>query len=118
MAYKGWIGVDFDGTIAVYHGWKGKYELGDPIPAMVERVKRWIKHGYEVKIFTARISDGTPHEKAMVKVAIQEWCREHIGYSLDVTNIKDFNMIELYDDRAVQVEANTGKLIGSSSRGL
>ena len=21
--FKGWIGVDFDGTLAEYHGWKG-----------------------------------------------------------------------------------------------
>jgi hypothetical protein len=30
--------------------------------------------------------------------------------------MKDFGMIELYDDRAVQVEINTGRLMGQSTR--
>jgi hypothetical protein len=37
---------------------------------------------------------------------------------LPITNCKDFAMVELYDDRCVQVEANTGRLIGQSTRGL
>ena len=37
MTYSGWIGVDFDGTLATYNGWNdGK--LGEPIPLMVDRV--------------------------------------------------------------------------------
>jgi len=36
-----WIGVDLDGTLAVYDGWRGPEHIGPPVPAMVERVKRW-----------------------------------------------------------------------------
>ena len=36
---SGWIGVDLDGTLAEYHGWKGSEHIGPPIPLMVERVK-------------------------------------------------------------------------------
>ena len=38
-----WIGVDLDGTLAEWDGWKGHEHIGPPIPAMLERVKRWIK---------------------------------------------------------------------------
>lgn len=33
----------------------------------------------------------------------------HIGRVLPITNIKDYQMIELWDDRAVQVIPNTGQ---------
>ncbi len=32
MSNSGWIGVDFDGTLATYDGWKGPSVLGEPIP--------------------------------------------------------------------------------------
>jgi hypothetical protein len=86
---------------------------------MVERVKRWLSEGKTVKIFTARISN-LPSDQvtADTVAAIRHWCFKHIGQVLDVTNIKDMHMVELYDDRAVQVEENTGKIIGYSRRGL
>ena len=112
----GWIGVDLDGTLAEYDGWKGPLHIGAPVPAMVERVKHWLAFGAIVKIFTARVySDGSPTRDAEVmgaRAAIERWCVEHLGFSLPVTNVKDFGMITLYDDRCVQVELNTGRLIG------
>ncbi len=36
---KPWIGVDFDGTIAVYDKWRGADNVGAPITKMVERVE-------------------------------------------------------------------------------
>lgn len=103
----GWIGVDLDGTLAYYDGWKGVNHIGDPIPAMLERVKRWIDQGRTVKIMTARICEGS--EK--VRNAIEIWCLRHIGHKLEVTNCKDYDMIELWDDRAICVEKNTGRII-------
>lgn len=50
--------------------------------------------------------------------AIKRWTEEHIGVRLPVTNVKDYAMIELWDDRAVQVVANTGHPVGESTRGL
>lgn len=41
-----------------------------------------------------------------------------IGRELPVTATKDFAMIELWDDRAVQVRMNTGEVVGHSTRGL
>lgn len=98
-----WIGVDLDGTLAEYPGWKGPEHIGAPIPLMLKRVKAWLAQGKRVKIFTARV-----HECPEAEAAIQKWCAKHIGEVLEVTNRKDMKMMELWDDRAVQVVHNTG----------
>lgn len=107
-----WIGVDLDGTLAHYDGWHGVDIIGEPIAPMVERVRAWLAQGKRVKIFTARMhGHGMPligGGVEDVQTPIEEWCRKHIGQALEVTNVKDFGMIELWDDRAVQVESNTG----------
>ncbi len=109
MSGKGWIGVDLDGTLAKYDGWKGPAHIGDPIPAMVERVQRWLAEGKTVKVMTARVSTDDRHELADVHLAIQAWTRKHIGTELEATCVKDYAMVELWDDRAVGVEPNTGR---------
>lgn len=115
----GWIGVDLDGTLAFYDGWHGPTHIGKPIPAMADRVRAWLNNGITVKIFTARAYEGNTYERFLEAQnaieAIQEWTLTHFGQKLDVTNAKDFGMVELWDDRAVQVECNTGKRIGASS---
>lgn len=114
MAKQGWIGVDLDGTLAEYHGWKGELHIGEPIPLMVNRIKQWLADGHEVKIFTARCaeaetnSDGSKHDVEAVCKAIGDYTEKHVGQRLEVTNKKDFAVIELWDDRAVQVIPNTG----------
>ena len=75
---------------------------------MVARVKRWLDEGEEVCIFTARVAEEDPVARKEIVNAIERWCVEHIGRVLPVTNVKDFHMIELWDDRAVQVIPNTG----------
>lgn len=108
MSTTGWIGVDLDGTLAHYDGWKGLEHVGAPVPAMLERVKYWLKTGKDVRIFTARVCrEGQEREDA--EFHIQKWLIQHVGRELVVTNVKDFGMVELWDDRAVQVEANTGR---------
>lgn len=114
---SGWIGVDFDGTLAEYHGWNGG-KLGEPIPAMLDRVKRWISEGREVRIVTARVgatgfTSGFGHIDSHQfaddqRLKIAEWCRKHIGQALPITASKDFKMLELWDDRAVRVHQNSG----------
>lgn len=113
MDNKGWIGVDLDGTLAHHEEFSGLDTIGAPIPLMVRRVKRWLVEGRDVRIFTARISGPGWYEALL---PIQAWCEEHIGQRLPVTCSKDFAMIELWDDRVVQVEANTGKVMGDGSR--
>lgn len=115
MNTKGWIGVDLDGTLAEYDHWRGERHIGNPVPKMVDRVRIWLTQGkYDVRIFTARVSDGDPE---VIKV-IQDWTEKHLGVRLPVTNVKDYAMVELWDDRAVQVIPNTGEPVGKSTRGL
>lgn len=112
-----WIGVDLDGTLAHYEGWKGPGEIGEPIPEMVERVKRWLDEGKKVKIFTARGTEPNPVSVLTARLAIERWCLRHLGEKLEVTASKDLNMIELWDDRAVQVMHNEGVPVpGQTSR--
>lgn len=101
---RSWIGVDLDGTLARYSGWRGLEHVGKPVPVMLARVKHWLEEGYTVKIFTARAAEG---EKGIAPV--KKWLADNGLPDLDVTNQKDFAMIELWDDRAVQVVANTGR---------
>lgn len=115
MAARGWIAVDLDGTLAKYDGWKGPEEIGEPVPAMVERVQRWLAEGKDVRVFTARVYDNGSMERRSevlrTRMAITKWCQQHIGCALQITNEKDFNMVELWDDRCVAVETNTGRVL-------
>jgi hypothetical protein len=111
---RGWVGVDLDGTLAHYDGWKSPTHIGEPVPAMVTLVKKLIAEGWEVRIFTARVSTPDHGELVAVRQAIERWTREHIGRALQATCCKDFAMVTLYDDRAIQVEPNTGRLIGDA----
>src|SRR5882724_3602942 len=111
MSKKGWIGVDLDGTLAHYDGWVDELHIGEPISLMAERVKQWLADDIEVRIFTARVHPGgrSGLNVADVTVLIQNWTMKHFGQHLQVTNLKDFGMYELWDDRAVQVIKNTGE---------
>lgn len=120
-SHPGWIGVDFDGTLVEYTKWKGPTSVGSPVKPMIERVMRWLEAGQEVRIFTARVYS-TPgdskrqSEAAQALIAIQRWSFLVFGRVLPVTCVKDFDMIELWDDRAVQVERNTGRRVDGSDK--
>ena len=117
------IAVDLDGCLATYHGWKNG-EIGDPVPAMLDRVKDWISRGYHVCIFTARVgvapglrsiesnSEASEDFCTEQKRLIEAWCLEHLGVVLPVTATKTFDIVEIWDDRAVAVEPNTGRILG------
>ena len=103
-----WIGVDLDGTLAHYDHWRGEDHIGAPVPAMLQRVKDWISQDIEVKIFTARVCNKDGRDVEHSARLIADWCEKHIGHRLEVTCQKDFGMIQLWDDRCVQVVPNTG----------
>lgn len=107
MAHYGgspWIGVDLDGTLA-----KDGFDadnpdrIGEPVGPMMERLRQWLSEGKSVKIFTARAS--VPRQVALVK----QWLKEQKLPDLEVTNAKDFKMVELWDDRAIRVDRNSGE---------
>lgn len=105
MKKGGWIGVDLDGTLAFYDHWRGAENIGDPIPAMLKRVRGWLEQGETVKILTARAADEEQ------KKYVREWLDNLNLQDIEITDKKDFSMIELWDDRCVTVEKNTGKIL-------
>lgn len=107
--YKPWIGVDLDRTLAFYDGFVHELHIGDPVPEMVEKVKKALSEGKKIKVFTARMSPVPGRNLDEVRKGIEDWCEEHIGERLEVTNVKDFGCLELWDDIARQVVANTGE---------
>ena len=112
----GWIGVDLDGTLALTCS--NTREIGAPIGPMLSRVHGWLDQGIEVRIVTARVGasgvvlrDGTVDDQRNAerqRALIDAWCVEHVGQSLPITASKDIRMLELWDDRAVQVEKDKG----------
>jgi hypothetical protein len=114
-AHSPWIGVDLDGTLAADTGrqlWdsEGRPRIGAPIPEMVARVKAWVSKGFTVKIFTARASSGVQ------VAAIRQWLTRRGLPDLEVTNVKDFNMVMLWDDRCVQVTRNSGRPVNPEAQ--
>jgi hypothetical protein len=100
------IAVDFDRTLCSYASYPEQgLKFGEPIQPMVDLVKGKINAGEKVVIFTARAK--YPEQIKLVG----EWCKEHLGQKLEVTNIKRMTFTKIYDDLAVAVEPNTGKLI-------
>ena len=99
-----WIGVDLDGTLAYFETWRGAEDIGEPIKPMIDRVKKWLAKGKIVKIFTARAaaSEQIPF--------IEKWLLKNGLPALEITNVKDMWMVELWDDRCIQVEKNTGEI--------
>ncbi len=98
-----WIGVDLDGTLAYYKKGQGP-TIGEPIPAMMNRVQGWLDNGQEVRICTARAA----HGEAEIS-RVRDWLKQHGLGDLQVTCQKDFEMMELWDDKAIQVKPNTGE---------
>jgi hypothetical protein len=76
--------------------------IGPPVPLMMRRVRQWLDRGLRVKIMTARAGD------PVGVAATQAWLKANGLPELEVTDKKDFGMIELWDDRAIQVVQNRG----------
>ncbi len=103
--FRHWVGVDFDGTLATYDHFRGDDHVGNPVEPMVRLVRKYLHDGVEVRLFTAR----KPHP------VLRKWMKEHLGQVLPITNVKDPGMIAMYDDRAINVQRNTGKLSGAEN---
>jgi len=87
-------------------------DIGVPIYRMVKQVKKWLAQGQDVRIFTARVN---PHRRRIeafrARRAIEAWSKRHLGQVLRITHEKDWDMVLLFDDRARQVERDTGKVV-------
>lgn len=109
-----YIAVDFDRTLSSHENGEGINKLGVPIEKMINRVKSWIQMGIKVKILTARVAPH-PHIPGFnpenQRELIHEWCKIYGLPELDVVCYKDMDMIELWDDRAISVNQNTGDAV-------
>ena len=113
----GWIGVDLDGTLAKSVKAQTGEEIGVPVHPMVQLVRRWLANGEDVRIFTGRVNPHRGQVTAMrARRAIEAWCKRHVGQVLPITYEKDWDMTLLFDDRARQVERNTGRVFCRHSR--
>jgi hypothetical protein len=103
--------VDFDKTLATYEGGhRIPGTIGEPIAPMVDRIKAWLADGDTVKIFTARVTPGNPNA-GREKIAIKRFCKEQFGVDMEVTATKEPDFSDIWDDRAVSVEPNTGRVL-------
>lgn len=111
-----WVGFDLDGTLATYDKWRGWDHVGEPVPAMILLVKTLLMKKIDCRILTARASKVSLARNnlqlAQMEKVIQDWTEKHIGVRLPVMTEKDCYLLALVDDKAVQVEMNTGKIIG------
>ncbi len=107
------VAVDLDGTLADdsvismtdYH----PELIGEPIPMMVKRVKKWLELGNEIVIFTARVHPRHGlAEVALSEKAIREWCQKVFGREFEVTCMKDPMYKEIWDDKVVRIVKNEG----------
>lgn len=97
--------MDLDGTLARSDGDHGSDHIGEPVLAMVDRVKVWLSEGKDVRLFTARAYNPSREEIDL----IVDWCEKHLDAILPITCEKDPYMLELWDDRAIQIVKNTGE---------
>ena len=107
-----WIGVDLDGTLVKYNGWRGPNHIGEPVPLMVRRVEQWLNQGVTVKIFTSRACRNIYPGQAQHSIkAINNFCMDMFRRKLPITCMKDQLLLQLWDDRAVSVQTNTGNCV-------
>lgn len=104
--YEPWIGFDLDGTLAHYEKGGSMDSVGKPISEVVNILLIYHRAGFKCKIFTARAAD-----KENIQI-VKDWLVENNLPNLEITNIKDPGMQMLFDDRAVQVVRNKGKILG------
>ena len=121
----GWIGIDLDGTWAEYHGWRHDGSVGPAIPSVTDLVRGWLTSGKDVRVMTARVGwnprQEPPGDRLSQLQIVREWLVDTLGPELGkrvgITATKDYEMDELWDDRAVGVEKNTGVQLSPSPNG-
>ena len=108
--------IDFDQVIHKYSvGWLEGIIYDEPIKGAREAIKEFRNDGYEVIIFTSRLSKIAHGEDGIVKQKemIEEWLKEH---DIEVDGITgDKIPAEIYiDDRALRFEGKWDKYFCSS----
>jgi len=94
------VGIDFDGVIHRYSGYKGNRleDLDEPMPGIKKFIETLIAQGIRVKVFTAR---GTKTGEE-TRDSVRRWLKKYGFPELEVTNIKHADIDLIIDDRAIQ----------------
>jgi hypothetical protein len=99
-----WIGFDWDGTLQ-------KLGTADEPTDLVPFAKWLIEKGAEVRILTTRVNSKVPDQWVMIhKKHIEALCQKWFGCKLPIQSEKDNDLVLFYDDLAVSVEKNTGRV--------
>lgn len=106
------IAVDWDGVMVEYHGYEGPAVFGPSIQPMVDNVKSWLAEGHEVIVHTSRVSlehniDSVMKSSGAIRKRLQEM---GLPATLKITANKYTRISEFWDDRAVEMEKNTGRV--------
>jgi hypothetical protein len=107
-----WVGVDLDGVLAKHYWGDGVEQddliIGEPIPAMVGKVRDLMQEGWEVRIFTSRGAWASTLERLAIHEAIDAWCIQVFGQTFKITASKDPEMHAMLDDLAIRIVRNEG----------
>lgn len=101
------IALDFDKTLAYHESRWGVSRVGEPIPAMVEKVKEWLSKGYDITIFTVRMNRTGEALNEQIKM-IDDFLIKTGLPILPKTATKQHEFSHIIDDRAYHVDPNSG----------
>lgn len=101
---------DLDGTLAERVKDYKPDEVGAPIPRMVQKVRELLSSGKKVIIFTASVGSSNEEYNKARRTAIEKFCKDNFGQVLPVTNVKSHDITRFWDDRAIPVVRNKGKI--------
>lgn len=95
------IGIDLDGVLLRYRGWRGPRHFDPPVPGAVEWIEELLERGHRVTVFTSRTNLKQVQRKLV-----------EMGFPrLRVTNVKDPTFSVIIDDRAMYFEPSMFKEI-------
>lgn len=117
-----WYGFDLDGCAAKSIEPFDAGRIGEPIASIVDLMYEMMRQSKRIKIFTARVCETGQLSHISGHIAdrafadwqhslITLWNKRNLGRDIEVTCIKDFLCLEIYDDRAWRVAKNTGKIV-------
>lgn len=107
--------IDLDGTLATQLIPHDPKVIGPPIPKMLALVKKWIKDGEKIVIFTSRVSPSN-HTVLQIRYArklISAYCKQYLGKVFPITSDKN-SQFEIWDNKAHRVETNTGRILAKA----
>jgi hypothetical protein len=96
--------IDFDRTLSIRNSGDSVFKCGPPISNMITYVKQLLADGHKVVIFTAR--SGEPMLRP-----VRKFLEDNGLGKLDITNVKASRADFFIDDKAKEVEPNTGKFV-------